>query len=124
VGVKRRAVIGYYGLAIALGSVIAYCDVRAPWGDDSEKLTLLLLVSFSAFLGSLQPHWPWRWAIFVGAVFPLVHLARHALGWPDSVNPPTYTTILILFPLAIGVALIGAYTGAFLGKALKPSISS
>jgi hypothetical protein len=103
-----------YAGAVTLGMFIAAFDVVAPFGDDSAKATLLLLLVGSGQFGFLEPLHPWRWALAVGAWLPLGHLALHAFGFNDTINPNTYGTILLLVPVSLAACLVGAYAGAFL----------
>jgi hypothetical protein len=108
-----------YIAAATLGIFIAAFDVVAPFGDDSEKATLLFLVVFSGHFGFLEPLRPWRWALAVGLWLPLGHLALHAFGFNDTINPNTYGMILLLIPVSLAACLVGAYTGAFLRRIIQ-----
>lgn len=105
------------GLAVGLGLLAAWFDVASPWGDDTEKGTLLIWFVSGVILGVLDSHKPWRWALLVGPWVSIVHFARHQLGMPGSINPDTYATILILVPISFIVCTIGAYTGSWLRTA-------
>jgi hypothetical protein len=107
-------VIPFLCLGAAAGILTAAIDVAAPWGDDTAKVTLLLLIIFGGLLGFTQPVKPWRWALLVGLWLPITHLVMPSLGIPDKINPATYTTALILIPVALAACLLGAYGGAFL----------
>jgi hypothetical protein len=110
-----------YILGVLSGLLVAWLDVRAPWGDDSAKVVLLLWVAVTGPLGYLRPRRPWRWALVVGPWLPLTHLARHVLGMPDMIHPNTYATILLLFPVSVAACSLGAYGGALLRRvALEP----
>jgi hypothetical protein len=108
-----------YAAAAALGVLTAGIDVSAPFGDDTEKATLLLLAAFSGLLGFLLPRGPWRWALAVAVWLPLGHLVLHVLGLKDTINPNTYATILLLLPVSLVACSVGAYAGAFLRKGLS-----
>jgi hypothetical protein len=108
-----------YAAASAFGMLTAGIDVAAPFGDDSAKATLLLLVVFSGLLGFLLPRGPWRWALAMAAWLPLGHLVLHALGLNDTINPNTYATILLLLPVSLVACSVGAYAGAFLRRGLS-----
>jgi hypothetical protein len=112
--------VAAYPLAVGLGLLAAWFDVAAPFGDDTEKGTLLLWLVSCGALGLLQPRRPWRWALLVGPWVPAAHFALHALGRPDSLNPGGYTTILVLVPVALAVCLLGAYGGSLLRSAGRP----
>jgi hypothetical protein len=108
-----------YAAASAFGVLIAVVDVAAPFGDDSAKATLLLLVIFSGLLGFLLPLDPWRWALAVGFWLPLGHVVLHTLGLHDTINPNTYGTILLLIPVSLVACSLGAYAGAFVRRGLS-----
>ena len=67
----KSALVGYF-VAIVLGLAVAFLDLAEPFGDDSSKLTLLLLIVFSGILAFVHPKKPWRWGILVGIWLPLV----------------------------------------------------
>jgi hypothetical protein len=108
--------VAFSALAVALGLLVAWFDVAAPFGDDTEKGTIFLWLGSCGGLGVLQPRRPWRWALLVGPWVAVAHLVRHALGLPDSVHPNTYTTILLLVPVSLAVCLLGAYGGSLLAR--------
>jgi hypothetical protein len=110
---------GTYALAVSLGLLTAWFDVAAPFGDDTSKCTIVLWLLSSGILGFLQPRRPWRWALLVGLGVPACHIARHALDLPDTINPNTYTTSLILVPIALGVCGFAAWVGSCLGHAIR-----
>jgi hypothetical protein len=114
---RRRLGVAAYAMAVAHGLLVAAFDVAAPFGDDTEKCTVLLWLLSCGSLGLLRPRRPWRWALLVGPWVPAVHAARHALGLPDSLNPNTYVTVLILLPVSLAVCLAGAYAGSLVGRA-------
>ena len=99
-------------VATGLGLLTAVADIAAPFGDDSSKLTLLLWLFFSGSLGFAMPRSPWRWALLVGCWVSLGHLVVHVLGFPDSIHPNTYATIVILIPVSLAVCSVAAYGGA------------
>jgi len=105
-----------YGLSIVLGLLTAVADVAAPWGDDTAKVILLLLVAFASLVGFLRPIRPWCWAILIGIWLPLIHLVRHAFGLTDPSHPNTYLSIFILALISLAACLLGAYGGAFVRR--------
>jgi hypothetical protein len=128
----RRAGITFacYVFAVLLGLLIAYLDIVSLFGDDSAKVTLLLLIVSSGLLGLIQPRRPWRWAVAIGLCLPAVHFLRHVLGLAES-DPPLYlfpasggdteggyTGILILVAVSLAACLVGSFCGSWLRKAL------
>jgi hypothetical protein len=116
----RRAGITFacYVFAVLLGLLIAYLDIVSLFGDDSAKVTLLLLIVSSGLLGLIQPRRPWRWAVAIGMCLPVVHFLRHVLGLAESGNLKAYTGILILVAVSLAACLLGAFCGSWLRKAL------
>src|ERR1700756_317874 len=76
-------------LAIILGLLTAAFDLAAPFGDDTAKVTILLLGGSGGLLGFLQPRRPWRWGLATGLWMPLAHVVFHTLGWNHAINPNT-----------------------------------
>ena len=113
----KSSLVGHF-VAIVLGLVVASIDLAAPFGDDSSKLTLLLLILFSGIGAFLQPKKPWRWGILVGIWLPLVSLAAHALGLSTHIHPNTDSAILLLVPFSLAVCLIAGCYGSVARRAL------
>ena len=106
-----------YPVACMAGFGIAWFDVAAPFGDDTEKGTILLWLLSSGIFGLVWPVRPWRWAMLIGLPVPAVHFALHWLNAADSLNPNAYSTIMILLPVSAAVCLFAAYSGSFLRHA-------
>ncbi len=116
-GAQLRLLPGVaYGVGALVGLGIGLLDVSAPWGDDSAKLTILLWLVGAGVLGFLYPAQAWRWAPVVGLGVPAVHFLLHVLRMPDSLNPNTLWTILILVPVSVAVCLMGAYAGVLVRR--------
>jgi hypothetical protein len=84
--------------AISFGLVIAYFDSRPNWDDTGLSAGILLITCLA--LGALEPKRPWLWAIAVGIWIP-------AYG------------ILVAHNFSSLLALAFAFTGAYLGMALR-----
>ena len=110
--IMDRSSLAGYSIAIVLGLAVAFVDLAAPFGDDSSKLTLLLLIAFSGVLAFVQPKRPWRWGILIGIWLPLVSLAAHALGLTSYIHPNTWAAIFLLIPFSLVVCLIAACCGS------------
>ena len=107
-------------LALAGGLFIGYADSRS----DDEFITLGMLAGFSFLLGVLGPRRPWLWAVLIGiwvpvldSVLPTVGLAPTRPG--ESFGP---LSALAVTALVLTVCLAGAYSGAFVGKAVGRSL--
>ena len=73
------------------------------------------LLCFSFILGFIQPRWPWRWGLIVGAGVALPQLLA-ALGLyalPYSANALGALVIVL-------IAVASAYAGAFVRRSLVP----
>jgi hypothetical protein len=101
-----------YIIAVVFGLGIGNLDSVAPFGDDSSKFTLLLLLLASGLIAFVQPERPWLSGILVGVGLPLVALVAHALGLSHHNPPNTYATLLPLIPLSLAVCVIAACGGA------------
>jgi hypothetical protein len=95
-------------VAIVLGLAVAIQDSAAPFGDDSSKITLLLLIVSSGLIALVRPRRPWLWGILVGVWLPPWHLAGHALGLHTHIHPDSYSSILLLVPVSLAVCVIAA----------------
>jgi hypothetical protein len=83
--------------AIVIGLLIAFVDSRPSWDDTGVTAAAVFLAC--GLFSALRPQQPWIWALAVGVWIPLVGVAvTHNLG----------------SLLAIAVAFVGAYGGAWL----------
>jgi hypothetical protein len=107
-----------FPLAVFLGLLIAAFDVVAPFGDDTEKATIILLAASGGLLGFLQPRRPWRWGITAGVWMPLSHGVFYLFGWGHAINPNTFPAYLLLLAVSVASCTGGGYAGSLLRKAL------
>ncbi|HZW34178.1 MAG TPA: hypothetical protein VFF52_25875 [Isosphaeraceae bacterium] len=107
-------------VASALGILIAVQDKAAPFGDDSAPFTVLLWLVSSGLLGFVLPRRPWLWALSIGPWLPLMYLVLQGLGVHAPIKPDTFSTSLILIPIALGVCAVGAYAGALARRMILP----
>ncbi len=104
------------GIGIAVGFAISAVDNFAFDGEVSPVLIVALLLGASATFGII---WGWRgWTAMVSAwiCVPLAHLIKHLLGLPDTLNPNTYTSILMLAGFTLVVSAIGFSGGIVVRK--------
>src|SRR5258707_1241101 len=99
----RRSDLPIYFLAALLGIATGWIDVVV----DDLLFTALLVLITCMLLGVLQPRWPWRWAVLVGASIPLTELAAYLIRTVKPTQAQVYGSFLTLLP---GIA--GAYGGA------------
>lgn len=90
-------------LAVAFGLLIAWVDSRPGWDDTGVTVGTVLLAA--AFFAALKPRRPWLWALAVGVWVPIFEIVQGG----------SYGSLI-----ALAVALIGAYLGAFARKILAP----
>lgn len=103
-----------FGLAV--GGAIAYVDNVAFAGEVSPIVIVLLLLA-AAMLAAVL--WGRRGWIAVGAAWlcvPLVHLIKHVFSLPDTLNPNTYTSILLLALFTLVVTALGAGAGLLIHR--------
>jgi hypothetical protein len=119
---RRRWIGRAIGVAVAsgLGIMVALVDRAAPFGDDSEKSTIVLWLVCCGVFGFAAPGRPWRWALLVGPWLPAMYLMLHSLGAANPIHPDTYTGILILIPVSLAICGIGAYAGAAARRVVRP----
>jgi hypothetical protein len=90
-------------IALGLGLVIAYVDSRPKWDDTG--ITALALFASCCLWGVLGPDRPWLWALAIGSWIPVLGIA----------STRNYGSLLALI-----FAFAGAYLGRALGKMLRP----
>jgi len=88
-------------IAVAAGIFIAWIDSRPNWDDTG--ITVGLVFSFTAMLGTASPRRAWIWGLAVGGWIPLAGLMMK--GEPATL-------------LALAAGLAGAYAGAGIRKLL------
>ncbi len=97
----------------------ARVDVPEP----TAQFTILPWLACCAGFGFASPRRPWRWAALVSPWLPLLYLTLGLVRSLPFGKAFSYTDLL-LFPVALGVCLMGAYIGALARRiALPPSPS-
>ena len=87
----------------AVGLMIAWIDSSPGWDDTGVTAGMVLIAS--AIVGALSPGRAWLWAFAVGSWIPVLGILRQH----------NYGSIL-----ALVLAFIGSYAGAFLRKQTIP----
>ena len=88
-------------LAVVCGLLIAWVDSRPSWDDTGVTVGAVFLAA--AFFAALLPRHPWLWGLAIGAWIPVFGIFQNH----------SYGSLV-----ALAVALLGAYVGAFARKAL------
>ena len=88
-------------IALGLGFLIAWVDSRPTWDDTG--ITAGAVFILAALLGMAEPEYAWLWALAVGGWIPVLGIALHH----------NFASILALL-----MACLGAYAGAFGRKAI------
>jgi hypothetical protein len=101
---------GYYMLAVGLGIVAGWVDVKV--GD--LLFTALLVLAPCMLLGALRPNRPWRWTIVVGILVPVADLLAYLIMIQKPDRAQIYESFLAFLP-----GLVGAYGGAFMRSVIN-----
>lgn len=111
------------GVGLAAGVAIALVDNYAFAGEVSPIVIVGLLFAATAAAGAIWGREAWIAAAGVWACVPLAHLVKHVLGWPDTLHPNTYASILKLACFSLVVAMAGTGCGV-LARRLYPDRAS
>ncbi len=93
-------------LAFVLGLVIGWVDTRPTWDDTGITVGAVLIVA--AGFGLMMRTRAWVWGMAVGSGTPLLNIALHG-------------SLAAL--VALPVAFLGSYAGAFVRKLVDPGNS-
>lgn len=102
---------------IAAGIVIAAVDNFAFEGEVSPIVIVLLLIAATGIFGAV---WGWRGWMAAGStwfIIPFVHAVKYLFGLPDTIQPNTAGSIMMLAGFTFVIAGIGLAIGAALHKA-------
>ena len=123
VNIKTRLSL-LIGIGFITGMAISVIDNFAFGGEVSPIVIVALLLSASVILGAFFGTRGSIALVFVWVCIPLVHLVKHILNIPDTINPNTYASILKLAIFTFVVALIGLGCGIIFNKLLKGAIKN
>lgn len=104
------------GVGLTAGLGLSAIDNFAFQGEVSPIMIVVLLLIVTVLSGA---NYAWRgWFIALSAWFclPLAHIVKHVLGLPDTLQPNTYASILMLALFTLAVAAIGITSGIFLRR--------
>ena len=108
------------GAGFAAGAAIAAVDNFAFEGEVSPIIIVAMLLAATATAGVVWGRRGWVTAAAAWACVPSAHLIKHILGLPDTLQPDTYASILMLAAFTLAVAVVGAGCGVVLRR-LKAS---
>jgi len=98
-------------LGVAAGAAIAAVDTVALAGEVSPIVIVALLLAATSGAGAFWGRRGWPFGIASWACIPLAHLARHVMGWPDTLQLNTYASIGMLAAFSLAVVAIGTACG-------------
>ena len=105
-----------FGVGLASGLAIAAVDNFAFEGEISPIVIVTLLFMATAVAGIVWRWRGWTMSLVVWVCVPLVHLVKHVFGLPDTLQPNTYTSILMLAGFTCVVAAIGTGCGVLIHR--------
>jgi len=112
------------GAGLVAGAVIVYVDNFAFEGEVSPIIIVALLLAATAIAGAMWGRRGWMTAAATWACVPLAHVVKHALGWPDTLHPNTYTSILYLAAFTLVIATAGVGCGLLARRLATRSVEA
>jgi hypothetical protein len=103
-------------VGVVAGAAIAAVDNFAFGGEVSPILIVVMLLAATGITGLVWDRRGWVAAAAAWICVPLAHLIKHVLGLPDTMQPNTYTSILMLAAFTLAVATIGTGCGILLRR--------
>ena len=109
------------GAGAVAGAVIADTDNFLFEGEVSPIVIVAMLLGFTIAAG-----WSWGWrgglpSALAWVCLPLAHLIKYLVGLPDTLQPNTFASILLLAAFTLVVALIGTGAGILFHRAAHPA---
>jgi hypothetical protein len=106
-------------VGLIAGAVIVFIDNFAFQGEVSPIVIVILLLAATFAAGAA-----WKWHGWIAAVatwlcVPLVHLVKHLLGLPDTLQPNTYPSILMLAAFTLVISALGLFCGTLVHSLAK-----
>ena len=98
-------------LGLGVGIAIACVDNFAFGGEVSPIVIVGLLFVSTTTFGGVWGRASWMPVLAAWMCVPLAHLVKHVLGLPDTLQPNTYTSILMLAAFTLAVATVGTVAG-------------
>jgi hypothetical protein len=98
---------------LVAGATIVWVDNVAFEGEVSPIVIVAMLLAVTATAGAVWGWRAWTTAAATWACVPAAHVTKHVLGWPDTLHPNTYASILYLAVFTLAVAIAGTGVGVF-----------
>lgn len=105
-----------FAVGLGAGIAIACVDNFAFGGEISPIVIVALLIASTATFGDIWGRGGWISALAAWICVPLAHLAKHVFGLPDTLQPNTYTSILMLAGFTFVVATLGTGVGMLIHR--------
>jgi hypothetical protein len=93
-------------------------------GEVSPIIIVAMLLAATATAGVVWGQRGWIAVITAWACVPLAHVVKHVLGLPDTLQPNTYKSILMLAAFTFVVAALGTGGGLLIRRLTTGSTSS
>jgi hypothetical protein len=104
------------GIGFIAGAVIAAVDNFAFEGEVSPIVIVAMLFAATAAAGWIWGWRGWQASAVVWLCVPLAHLVKHLLRLPDTLQPNSYASILMLAAFTFAVSTIGTGCGVLLRR--------
>jgi hypothetical protein len=111
---QMRLLVGFF-----VGAAIVFIDNFAFQGEVSPIVIVLLLLGSTIAFGAIWKWQAWMAAVIVWISVPIAHVGKHLLGIPDTLQPNTYTSILLLAVFTLVISAIGLLFGILINQILK-----
>ena len=105
-----------FAVGLGIGIAIACVDNFAFGGEVSPIVIVALLFASTATIGGIGGRRGWPAALAAWMCAPLAHLGKHVFGLPDTLQPNTYTSILMLAAFTLAVASLGTGAGMLIHR--------
>ena len=110
------------GCGLAAGLAIAYVDNFAFAGEVSPIVIVGMLLVAAAIVAGMWGRDGWLTAAGIWLCVPLAHVVKHVLGWPDTLHPNTYKSILMLAVFTLVVTVLGFGGGLLLHRQFTKAV--
>jgi hypothetical protein len=112
----------HLGVGLVAGAALVYVDNGAFEGEVSPIIIVALLLAATTIAGAIWGRKGWIPAAVTWACVPLAHVVKHVVGLPDTLQPNTYTSILLLAAFTLVVATGGTGCGLLVRRLATGSV--